>query len=120
MRDTCHKIRLRLFVTLALMVSMAGIGFAHTRSIKLPDAGIMLWLADGGSLADICSTTKNGSWSGGCDACRLTGSANVPPPSALPGRTALAAPLSLQIRTQTRRTARNWLTAPQVRAPPSA
>lgn len=67
-------------VVFALLVAMAGTGFAHRVIGQDADESLLSYLAAGGTLAELCGQTDQGSHGGGqsCDACRLVDSLVVP------------------------------------------
>ncbi|SIT82957.1 hypothetical protein SAMN05421665_1574 [Yoonia rosea] len=80
----------RFFLTFAVLVAMAGAGFAHRFATPDIDDSLLAYVAAGGALADICSDA--GQWDAGgghCDACRLVYGAVVP-------SAAIAAPSELE------------------------
>lgn len=69
----------RLAIVFALMLAMAGSGFAHQFTPADTDESLAAYLAAGGSYADICADFSGGHpGSESCDACRLVDSASVP------------------------------------------
>ena len=69
----------KLTVVLALLIAMAGTGFAH-RAIPLDvDEDLISYLAAGGTLAEICGDASGETVPQSCDACRLVDAAAVPP-----------------------------------------
>lgn len=78
MRYLAHQFS-RLFLTFAVLVAMAGAGFAHRFATPDIDDSLLAYVAAGGALGDICNDA--GQWDGGaghCDACRLVDGAVVP------------------------------------------
>ncbi|KQI72026.1 hypothetical protein AN191_07655 [Loktanella sp. 5RATIMAR09] len=74
----------RFFLTFAVLVAMAGAGFAHRFATPDVDDSLLAYMAAGGALGDICSDA--GQWDAGgghCDACRLVYGAVVPPAAIL-------------------------------------
>jgi hypothetical protein len=78
MRYLAHQLS-RLLLTFAVLVAMAGVGFAHRFATLDVDDSLLAYVAAGGALGDICNDA--GQWDGGgghCDACRLVYGAVVP------------------------------------------
>lgn len=74
----------RLLLLVAVTVSLAATGLAH----KMPDAqdqALAFALANGAGLDDLCGDRPDGSGRDAhCLACRITASADLPAPVALP------------------------------------
>lgn len=69
----------KLCVTFALLVAMAGSGFAHRAPTAALDESLLAYVAVGGSLSDLCGEGGVGTGAGNtCDACRLVDAAAVP------------------------------------------
>ena len=69
----------RFFLTFAVLVAMAGTGFAHRVMAADVDDSLLAYVAAGGALADICGDTGHPTRATGpCDACRLVDGAVVP------------------------------------------
>lgn len=78
MRYLAHQFS-RFFLTFAVLVAMAGAGFAHRFATPDVDDSLIAYVAAGGALGDICNDTGQAVASGGhCDACRLVYGAVVP------------------------------------------
>lgn len=90
----------RFSVVFALLVAMAGTGFAHRVVPQDLDDGLKSYLAAGGTLAELCGDAEQGSHGAGqtCDACRLVDSVLLPKASQAPasglGRPRVACHLS--------------------------
>lgn len=70
----------KLSVVFALLVAMAGTGFAHRVTPQDVDQSLQSYLAAGGTLAELCGDAEQGSHGAGqtCDACRLVDSVLLP------------------------------------------
>jgi hypothetical protein len=66
----------RLMLVFALSIAMAGTGVAHRTAPA--DAGLLAYIAAGGSYADICGDTDGRSAVQTCEACRLVDTMAVP------------------------------------------
>lgn len=78
MQTLVHQLS-RFFLTFAVLVAMAGTGFAHRVMAADVDDSLLAYVAAGGALADICGDTGHASNAAGpCDACRLVDGAVVP------------------------------------------
>ena len=79
MRYLAHQFS-RFFLTFAILIAMAGTGFAHRVAPQDVDDSLLAYVAAGGAFEDICSDA--GEWDAGgdhCDACRLVYGAVLPP-----------------------------------------
>ena len=84
MRYLAHQFS-RFFLTFAILIAMAGTGFAHRVAPPDVDDSLLAYVAAGGAFEDICSDA--GEWDAGgghCDACRLVHGAVLPPVAAQP------------------------------------
>lgn len=62
-----------------LIVALGGVGFGH-RTAPAIDADLLAFLDAGGTLADICDDTPGSAHAAVvCEACQISGSADVPP-----------------------------------------
>lgn len=70
----------RLFTTFALIVAFATTGFAHSKVQTTLTPELAMYVANGGSLADLCGTGGDADAPNlyKCEACRLTASAMLP------------------------------------------
>lgn len=70
----------KFFTSLALILAIAAIGFAHSNARKALSPELAAYVAEGGSLADICGGTdkQNSAHGQKCEACRLIGAALMP------------------------------------------
>lgn len=79
MRHFIHQFT-KLFLTIAVLVAMTGIGFAHRIAPAADvDESLLAYVQAGGSLEDLCGDADFGAGhSETCEACRLVDGAVVP------------------------------------------
>jgi len=69
----------KLCLTIAVLVAMTSVGFAHRVASPDVDEGLLAYVQAGGSLDDLCGGADFGAGHGEtCDACRLVDGAVVP------------------------------------------
>lgn len=113
---------LRLFAAIAVIIAIAVMGFAHKQSQTPLTPELAAYVAQGGSLGDLCGDfdEEHGHHGQKCEACRLVGAALLSPPWHEFLISVSVSRQNLPLVTRTSRATRRLDPARLTRAPPKA